>query len=63
MADGERLTKFLSIVPTAGAGWCRNVPPVWNAELRAALSDNLIKIGWGGRIELTDAGRDAVKQK
>lgn len=53
----ERLVKFLSLVP--GARW-RSAPPTWNVELQTALSDDLVKIGWGGILELTDAGREAV---
>jgi hypothetical protein len=56
MSD-EKLLKFLSIVPRAN--WL-HVPSVWNEQLRQALGDNLIRVGWGGRIELTEAGRAVV---
>lgn len=54
----EKLIKFLKLVPSAR--W-RDVPKVWNEQLRAALSDDFIKIGWGGVIELTDAGKTAAR--
>lgn len=44
---------FLSLVPLAG--W-RDVPRVWSEQFREALSGGLVKVGWGGVIELTDAG-------
>ena len=49
----ERLVTFLNLVATAN--W-RQPPPVWNEQLRQALSDDLVRIGFGGVIKLTDAG-------
>ena len=55
----NRLKKFLAVVQSAQ--WrAGRVPPVWNAEYRTALSDSLVRVGWGGAIELTDAGREAL---
>jgi hypothetical protein len=55
-----KLTEFLHVVKSNG----RNVPShVWGEEIRRALSDNLIKIGWGGALELTDAGRTALQRE
>jgi hypothetical protein len=57
----DRLAKFLSLVPSAR--WrSRTVPAAWSNEVRAALSDDLIKIGFGGAIELTEAGRKATAE-
>lgn len=60
----EKTIKFLTLVP--GAGWRANnransIPTVWNEQVRAALSDQLIAIGFGGAVRLTDAGRLALK--
>jgi len=49
---------FLALVPLAG--WRRSVPPTWRDELREALSGGLVKVGWGGIIELTETGDAAV---
>lgn len=55
-----KLTEFLRVVKSSG----RNIPNhVWGEEKRSALSDNLIKIGWGGVLELTDLGRAALKRE
>lgn len=57
----DRLAKFLNLVP--GARWrSRTVPAVWSGEVREALGDDLIKIGFGGVIELTEAGRKAAAE-
>lgn len=53
----ERLIKFLQIVPSAG--W-RKVPKGWNEEFRKALSDGLVKVGWGGIIQLTASALDML---
>lgn len=53
----EQLLKFLKLVPTAV--W-RQPPPVWNEQLRSALSDGFISVGFGGTLKLTDAGRAAL---
>lgn len=55
-----KLLQFLRLVPSAN--WRGNPPAVWNAELRESLSDNLVKVGWGGKLELTPAGRLALEQ-
>lgn len=47
------LLKFLRLVPSAN--W-REPPRVWNEQLRRALSDGLVTVGWGGVLKLTDAG-------
>lgn len=54
----EKLLKFLRLVPTAN--WRQNTPPVWNEQLRQALSDGLVGFGFGGLLKLTDAGRNAL---
>lgn len=54
----EKLVKFLKVAKTAR--W-RDVPKVWNEQLRAALGDNLVRVGWGGVIELTAAGEIAAR--
>jgi hypothetical protein len=51
----EKLTKFLSLVPSAN--WRGNTPQVWNVQLRTSLSDGLVAVGFGGVLVLTDAGR------
>ena len=40
----------------------RNVAPAWGEELRRALSDNLVKVGCGGVLELTDEGRKYITE-
>jgi hypothetical protein len=57
-----QLAKFLSVVGQ-GPGWRNGVPAVWNDEMRAALGDDLVKVGFGGVIELTKAGRDVLAQQ
>ena len=56
----EKMTKFLGLVPTAN--WYQP-PKVWNEQVRQALSDGLITVGFGGLIKLTDAGREAAKMR
>ncbi|WP_143279270.1 hypothetical protein [Bradyrhizobium ottawaense] len=46
----ERLKKFLGLVPTAN--W-RSPPPVWNEQLREALSEGYVEVAFGGRLQLT----------
>jgi hypothetical protein len=58
MTDHESLIRFLSVVNTARF---KGVPPVWAVPMRQALSDHLIRVGWGGVLELTDAGRAKLK--
>ena len=57
----ERLVNFLALV-RKGSFSNGRPPSVWSAEYREALSASLVRIGWGGRIELTDAGRNAVEK-
>lgn len=54
----ERLKKFLGTLQTA---YWRDVPKHWHHELREAIEQQLVKVGWGGVLELTDAGRKALK--
>jgi len=54
----EKLIKFLGIVNVMG--W-RQPPKVWNEQLRQALADQLVTVGFGGRLKLTDAGHEARK--
>ena len=56
MSD-DRLLDFLKMVPHAH--W-RQPPFVWGEQLRRAMSENLVMVGWGGILKLTDAGHDAV---
>jgi hypothetical protein len=39
------------------------MPPTWNEQLREAMSENFISIGFGGLLKLTDAGRAALEAK
>lgn len=50
----EKMVKFLDLVPTAN--W-RLPPAVWSEQLQAALSDNLVTVGWGGVLKLTESGQ------
>ena len=52
-----RLQEFLTLIRFAHV---RNPAACWGEELRHSLSENLIKVGWGGRIEITDAGRKVL---
>lgn len=54
----EKLIRFLKAAD--GARWA-HVPDVWLEQLRAALSQRLVKVGWGGIIELTEAGKAAKR--
>jgi hypothetical protein len=53
----EELIRFLKLVPSAR--W-RKVPEGWNEQFRAALSERLVKVGWGGIIELTATALDLL---
>ena len=53
MSDENRLIAFLKVARLAE--W-RLVPTVWNAELREALSDNLVTVGFGGVLRVTENG-------
>ena len=57
MNEEIRLHKFLRMVPGMG-----NVPPNWNFELQKALADSLVRVGFGGKLELTDAGRQELSK-
>lgn len=55
----DKLTKFLGIV--LNANWRGDdMPKVWNEQLRAALSDQLVTVGWGGVLKLTDRGHERI---
>ena len=54
----EKLINFLA--RARHANW-REPPAVWNEQLRQALSENLVTVGWGGVIKVTDAGWALVK--
>jgi hypothetical protein len=54
----EKLINFLA--RARHANW-RQPPKVWNEQLRQALSEGLVTVGWGGVIKVTDTGWDAVK--
>lgn len=57
------MRKFLTIVRDAGWRTTTNrVPRVWAEEYREALSGKLVRIGFGGSIELTDEGKAAALQ-
>lgn len=53
----QKLRQFLELVPNAS--W-RRPPPVWNEQLRAALSEGYIKVGFGGGLQLSEAGKAAL---
>jgi hypothetical protein len=36
---------------------------VWGDQVRFSLSNNLVKVGWGGVLELTPEGRAALTEK
>jgi hypothetical protein len=55
----QKLREFLQLVPNAS--W-RRPPPVWNAQLREAISAGYVKVGFGGGLQLSDAGRAALSQ-
>lgn len=52
----DRLLIFLDLVPTAR--WSQP-PDVWGQQLREAMSEGFVTVGWGGVLKLTDAGRAA----
>jgi len=54
----DRLKAFLILVPTAN--WSKSPPRVWSEQTRQALSEGYIRMGWGSRIQLTDAGKNAL---
>lgn len=56
----ERLDHFLRLIPSAN--W-RQPPPAWNKELRTALSDRLVTVGFGGVLKLTSEGEAIVTSK
>jgi len=55
--DREPMVKFLRLIPMSN--WTQP-PTVWNPQYREALSGGLVRVGWGGRLALTDAGRAAL---
>jgi hypothetical protein len=49
----DKLRRFLRTVPNAR--WrSGQMPPVWNEQVRQALCDQLILIGFGGLVKLTE---------
>lgn len=52
----DRLLIFLDLIPTSR--WSQP-PTVWGPQLREALSEGFVSVGWGGILKLTDAGREA----
>jgi hypothetical protein len=55
----QKLREFLQLVPNAS--W-RRPPPVWNTQLREAISAGYVKVGFGGGLQLSDTGRVALSQ-
>jgi hypothetical protein len=53
MTMDNRIKQFLELVRNGG----KPNPAAWGSPMRAALSEGYIKVGWSGRLELTDAGR------
>lgn len=60
---GERLRQFLTLVPNANWRGCGQPPAVWNEQLREALAEHFVTIGFGGLLKLTDAGRAVLQSK
>ena len=60
MTADETMKKFLERVQSAN--WIQPPPKIWNRQYREALSEGFVKVGWGGRLALTDAGRTALSQ-
>jgi hypothetical protein len=54
---GDRLADFLRLVRSQD--W-RDPPAIWNEQLRRALSDGLVTVGWGGVLKLTEAGKQSL---
>jgi hypothetical protein len=54
----DRTEKFLRLVAD---GYMRKASAQWAAEVRSALSDGLVTVGFGGALQLTDAGRERLK--
>lgn len=55
----EKMARFLALIPLAN--W-RTPPRIWNEELREALNDRLVTVGWGDFLRLTDAGDEVLKR-
>jgi hypothetical protein len=55
-SDDERLQAFLILVKTAYWRAHNGPPKCWNEEMRRAINDGLISIGFGGIIKLNPAG-------
>lgn len=54
----DKLKTFLELVKTMN--W-KQPPSVWNEQLRASLGDQLVTVGWGGVLKLTDRGNERLK--
>jgi len=52
----NRLRQFLELVRDGS----RPNPAAWGAPLRDAMNEDYVKVRWGGRLELTAAGRMAL---
>jgi hypothetical protein len=52
----DRLREFLDVTSTAN--W-KQPPRVWAPQLREALSESYVKIGFGGVLQLTVLGEMA----
>ncbi len=59
--DKSKVPQFLALVRDVGFRF--SVPSVWNAEFRAAMSDNLVQVGFSGKLELTEGGRNLLKSQ
>lgn len=55
----ERMVKFLRAL--RHARWT-NVPPVWFAELRHAMNEGWVTVGWGGVLELTESAKTLLSR-
>ena len=53
----EKQLSFLRMIASNG----RDIPSrAWAQQIREALSDGLVRVGFGGVCELTEAGREAL---
>jgi hypothetical protein len=59
MKLSERDKEFLTMLKFGK----HHIPQVWNEELRHAISNGWVTVGWGGIRELTDAGRAALNER
>jgi hypothetical protein len=53
----EKTMQFLRLIKSTG--W-RHPPSCWNEQLRESLSEQYVTVGFGGRLKLTDLGREVV---